>query len=118
MSDKFNPAPVDKHAANPKEAAHGDRESGGLVRALNTPVAHKFGIADGDCAAFIKAIAGLGSSLGMTTTAEGVETDEQLERVQADGCTEVQGYLFSHPRPANEIARYLATDTSRMGRVA
>ena len=47
-------------------------------------------------------------SLGMTTTAEGVETSEQLERVRAEGCTEVQGFLFSQPRPAGEIGGLLA----------
>ena len=61
-----------------------------------------------ECAAIIKAIAGVGNSLGMTTTAEGVETDEQLEVVRAEGCTEVQGYLFSRPRPANEISDFIA----------
>jgi diguanylate cyclase (GGDEF)-like protein/PAS domain S-box-containing protein len=71
-----------------------------------------------ECAAIIKAIAGLGNSLGMTTTAEGVETDEQLERVRAEGCTEVQGFLFSRPRPANEIAKLLAEEPSRIDNVA
>ena len=58
-----------------------------------------------DCAAIIRAVAGLGSSLGMTTTAEGVETIEQLDQVIAEGCTEVQGYLFSPPRRASELPR-------------
>src|ERR1044072_7859760 len=53
-----------------------------------------------DCAAIIKAVAGLGRGLGIITTAEGVETRAQLETVRAEGCTEVQGYLFSPPRPA------------------
>ena len=56
-----------------------------------------------DCLAIIRAVAGLGLSLGIATTAEGVETREQLERLRAEGCTEVQGYLFSPPRPASEI---------------
>jgi EAL domain-containing protein (putative c-di-GMP-specific phosphodiesterase class I) len=43
----------------------------------------------------------------MTTTVEGVETKEQLELVRAEGCTEVQGYLFSKPRPAAEVPRLL-----------
>ena len=60
-----------------------------------------------ECAAIIKAIAGVGSSLGMMTTAEGVETVEQLRLVQAEGCTEVQGYLFSRPRPAGEILNFI-----------
>ena len=57
-----------------------------------------------DCLAIIRAVAGLGISLGIATTAEGVETQEQLDRLRAEGCTEVQGYLFSPPRPATELA--------------
>jgi len=45
----------------------------------------------------------LGSSLGMITTAEGVETEEQFEILKAEGCMQVQGYLFSRPKPAAEI---------------
>ncbi len=56
-----------------------------------------------DSGAIVRAIAGLGSSLGMRTTAEGVETKAQLARVRAEGCTEVQGYLFSRPVPARSI---------------
>ena len=41
----------------------------------------------------------------LTSTAEGVETQQQLEKLQAVGCTEMQGYLFSHARPAAEIER-------------
>ena len=57
--------------------------------------------------AIVRAIAGLGGSLNLTTTAEGVETQEQFAIVKAEGCTEVQGYLFSRPRPADEIPRIL-----------
>ena len=57
-----------------------------------------------DCLAIIRAVAGLGISLGIATTAEGVETQEQLDQLRAEGCTEVQGYLFSPPRPATELA--------------
>jgi predicted signal transduction protein with EAL and GGDEF domain len=45
---------------------------------------------------------------GAYTTAEGVETDDQLTRIQAEGCTEVQGYIFSRPLPAAEIPALLA----------
>ena len=65
-----------------------------------------------DAIAIIHAMSGLGTSLGMTTTVEGVETKEQLELVRAEGCTEVQGYLFSRPQPASEVPRMLA----RLGR--
>lgn len=60
-----------------------------------------------DCLAIIHAVAGLGTSLGITTTAEGVETQEQFDRLRAEGCVEMQGFLFSPPRPASEIAMLL-----------
>ncbi len=56
-----------------------------------------------DSIAIIRAVAGLGSSLGISTTAEGVETEAQLQRLREEGCTEVQGYLFSKPIPADEV---------------
>jgi EAL domain-containing protein (putative c-di-GMP-specific phosphodiesterase class I) len=62
-----------------------------------------------DAIAIVRAVTGLGSSLGMTTTAEGVETMEQFEKLRIEGCTEVQGYLFSCARPASELATLLAT---------
>ncbi|HVV94544.1 MAG TPA: EAL domain-containing protein [Hyphomicrobiales bacterium] len=62
-----------------------------------------------DCAAIIRAVAGLGESLGIPTTAEGVETEEQLRHVFAEGCTEVQGYLFSRPRPAEDLPDLMAS---------
>jgi diguanylate cyclase (GGDEF)-like protein len=57
--------------------------------------------------AIVRAIAGLGRSLGMTTLAEGVETEEQLARITADGCTEVQGYLIARPLPPERIGEFL-----------
>jgi len=51
----------------------------------------------------VSAIAGLGMRFGMRTTAEGVETKEQLEWLRGEGCDEVQGMLFSMPVPAAEI---------------
>jgi diguanylate cyclase (GGDEF)-like protein len=56
-----------------------------------------------DCMAIIRAVMRLGSSLGMITTAEGVETEEQLEILRAEGCMQVQGFLFSKAVPAAEI---------------
>jgi EAL domain-containing protein (putative c-di-GMP-specific phosphodiesterase class I) len=53
--------------------------------------------------AIVQAIATLGASLGVETTAEGIETAEQLELVRQAGCTEVQGYLIGRPRPASEL---------------
>jgi diguanylate cyclase (GGDEF)-like protein len=59
-------------------------------------------------AAIVRAIAALGESLGVPTTAEGVETEAQLDQVRADGCTSVQGYLFSKPLPAAALGAFLA----------
>jgi diguanylate cyclase (GGDEF)-like protein len=63
--------------------------------------------------AIIRAVTGLSASLGMVTTAEGVETNEQLDRVRAEGCTEVQGFLFSAARPAAEVAELIETLAQR-----
>src|ERR1022692_4643138 len=55
--------------------------------------------------AIVRAVADLARNLSMSVTAEGVETDRQLEQVRLLGCSEMQGYLFSHPLPAAEIHR-------------
>jgi diguanylate cyclase (GGDEF)-like protein len=60
-----------------------------------------------DCVAIIRAVTGLGGSLGMATTAEGVETHEQLDILRSEGCTQVQGYLFGRPQPAEQIPELL-----------
>jgi EAL domain-containing protein (putative c-di-GMP-specific phosphodiesterase class I) len=57
--------------------------------------------------AIVRAVTSLGSSLGMKTTAEGVETEEQLKKLREEGCTEVQGYLFSKAVPAAQAAQLL-----------
>jgi diguanylate cyclase (GGDEF)-like protein len=64
----------------------------------------------GDSLAIIKAVIGLGHSLGMSTTAEGVETEEQLRAVREQGCNEVQGFLFSPPLEAAQVAPLLAKE--------
>ncbi len=56
-----------------------------------------------ESAAVIHAIVDLGAALGMVVTAEGVETQAQLRLLRAEACSEVQGYLFSPPRPADEV---------------
>ena len=56
--------------------------------------------------AIIEAVTNLGTTLGMATTAEGVETRDQLEQLRAHGCTEVQGYYFSKPKPIEEICEH------------
>jgi diguanylate cyclase (GGDEF)-like protein len=60
-----------------------------------------------DAREIVRAIANLGRTLGITTTAEGVETEEQLKTMIAYRCTEVQGYLFSRPVPASQVRRLL-----------
>jgi diguanylate cyclase (GGDEF)-like protein len=69
---------------------------------------------DKDCRAIVSAVAALGVSLGMATTAEGVETREQWDLVTKQGCTDVQGYLFSEPRPAGEVLNMLAECRDRL----
>jgi len=56
--------------------------------------------------AIVHAVAGLAKCLNMTSTAEGVETQQQLDTLHAIGCTEMQGYLFSRARPAKEIGQF------------
>ena len=58
--------------------------------------------------AIVRAVCGLARSFGASTTAEGVETDSQLAQIRAEGCTEVQGYIFGRPVPADEIPALLA----------
>ena len=57
--------------------------------------------------AVVRAVMGLGSSLGMVTIAEGVETAQQLATLRAEGCTVAQGFLFSGAVPAAEIGELL-----------
>ncbi len=60
-----------------------------------------------DCLAIVRAVIGLGRSLGMAVNAEGVETREQLDALIAEGCLELQGYYFSRPRPGAEVLEML-----------
>ncbi len=63
-----------------------------------------------DCRAIVRAVTELAGSLGMVTTAEGVETASQLEQLMAGGCDQVQGFLFSKALPA-----HMLTDLRRDG---
>jgi predicted signal transduction protein with EAL and GGDEF domain len=72
----------------------------------------------GDAVAIVRAVAGLARSLGMTTTAEGVETQQQLDEIRALGCTDMQGYLFSVPRPVGELSQLLMPRVERKANAA
>ncbi len=67
----------------------------------------------GDSLAIIKAIIGLGHSLGISMVAEGVETEEQLNAVRDQGCNEVQGFFFSPPMPPAAVQLLLDTTGGR-----
>lgn len=68
------------------------------------------GICDDDNSlAIIRAVVGMSASMGVATTAEGVETEEQLRRVKAEGCTEAQGFLLGRPVPADDATDLLGT---------
>jgi diguanylate cyclase (GGDEF)-like protein len=71
-----------------------------------------------DSLAIVRAVIAMGSGLGIATTAEGVETAEQFKRLKLEGCTEVQGYLFSPPRPAAEIKGLLASINPKLKAIA
>jgi diguanylate cyclase (GGDEF)-like protein len=57
-----------------------------------------------DCAAIIHVVADLGKRLGVTTVAEGVETQAQFDCIRKEGCAQVQGYLFGRPSPHRLIS--------------
>jgi diguanylate cyclase (GGDEF)-like protein len=78
---------------------------GSFVRALDNA---------GGAQAIIHAIAEIGERMGMITTAEGVETAEQLRNVYAAGYTEAQGYLIARPMPAAQVLRMLAPEDDQM----
>ena len=65
------------------------------------------------CSAIVQAVAGLGAGLDVTTTAEGVETADQLEWVRAFGIIEVQGFFLGCPVPAAEVERLIASTQIR-----
>ena len=67
-----------------------------------------------DSMAIVRAVTGLGKSLGIVTTAEGVETDAQFELLRREGCTQAQGYLFSKPRPVAEVGAMLSKAPKRI----
>ncbi len=72
---------------------------------------------DNGSKSIIRAVASMGESLEMTTTAEGVETLEQLDWVKSEGYDEVQGYFYSPPRPLSEINERYFPDINEAGLV-
>jgi EAL domain-containing protein (putative c-di-GMP-specific phosphodiesterase class I) len=64
---------------------------------------------DENSAAIVQAVATMAQKLGMTTVAEGIETNDQRQKVRELGCTEMQGYLFSPPRPVEELSALIAS---------
>jgi diguanylate cyclase (GGDEF)-like protein len=64
--------------------------------------------------AIVRAINRLGSAFGMTITAEGVETQEQLEKIRAEGCSEMQGFLYSAARPSHELRNLFASHSTEI----
>ena len=74
------------------------------------------GLSDrGDCSTIVEAIMKMANTMKIATVAEGVETKQQLVKVREWGCTEMQGYLFSRPKPVEEILPML---TRRAGTLA
>jgi EAL domain-containing protein (putative c-di-GMP-specific phosphodiesterase class I) len=68
----------------------------------------------GDSVAIVKAIIDLARALNIDVVAEGVETVEQLERLVAEGCTEMQGNYFSVAKPIEDFEKVL---NERLGRM-
>ena len=58
--------------------------------------------------AIVRAITALGQSLGVCTLAEGVESADQLARLESDGCASVQGYFFGKPVPSVQLAEIIS----------
>ncbi|UPK40455.1 EAL domain-containing protein [Bradyrhizobium sp. 186] len=65
-------------------------------------------------ASIVQAVVNLASARRMTTTAEGVETEEQQRLLRALGCSEMQGYLFSAAKPADKVMELFALHRSRL----
>jgi diguanylate cyclase (GGDEF)-like protein/PAS domain S-box-containing protein len=71
-----------------------------------------------EAAAIVQAIVTLATSLDMTTTAEGVETEQQAALLREMGCVEGQGYLFSRPKPRQDIVHELVARAKRIASAA
>jgi EAL domain-containing protein (putative c-di-GMP-specific phosphodiesterase class I) len=67
-----------------------------------------------ECRAIVRAIVSLGKSLGIATTAEGVETDAQLDYITTEGCDEVQGFLVSLPLQLSDVDRFIRENSTQV----
>ena len=67
----------------------------------------------GGSSGIVRAVVNIAAERHMTTTAEGVETQQQLELLRALGCSEMQGYLFSPPKPAADVRQLLLSRRER-----
>ena len=74
--------------------------------------------ADADSIAIVQAVTSLGAKLGMSVTAEGVETPEQRAFTVSEGCDQIQGYLISRPIPSAAIRGMFADPAGRVRDVA
>ena len=75
-------------------------------------------IHDKSCAAIIRAVTGLAKELGIRITAEGVETQEQMDALISEGCAEMQGYLVSQPLTAEEFRSFISEPNQNARNVA
>ncbi len=75
-------------------------------------------VANVNALAVVRSVAQLGVSLGMATTAEGVETKEQLDQVRLEGCTEMQGFYICAPSPADKIEQLIRAECSKSAHAA
>jgi diguanylate cyclase (GGDEF)-like protein len=75
-------------------------------------------LAEAGGSSIVQAVVNIAADRQMTTTAEGVETERQQELLRGLGCTEMQGYLFSPPKPAEEVKKILLAHRSRSTAVA
>jgi diguanylate cyclase (GGDEF)-like protein len=71
-----------------------------------------------DCRAIISAVSQLAISLGIETTAEGVETQEELDYLKRSGCTEGQGHFFGKAKPAKDVSAMIAAAGNQSRAVA
>ncbi|MDE1934979.1 EAL domain-containing protein [Bradyrhizobium sp.] len=75
-------------------------------------------LAEATDSSIVQAVVNIAAARHMTTTAEGVETERQQDLLRRLGCTEMQGFLFSAPKPAEEVRRMLLAHSSRPASVA